>query len=101
MHAIDTVYHLVEPLHLLELFGIDVKQILLDGRVWADVHDDDTSLLILVALTINRLQDVRSSLSDGNGRAAGCNQPFLLKVPVLTDDATVPCCLSFSAQRAA
>ena len=83
MHAIDTVYHLVEPLHLLELFGIDVKQILLDGRVWPDVHHDDTSLLILVALPINGLQNIRSSLRDGNGRAARRKQPFLLKVPVL------------------
>ena len=36
MHTVDAVDHFVEPLHLLELLGSDVEEVLLDERVRAD-----------------------------------------------------------------
>ena len=53
MQSVNPVYHLVKPLHLLELFSVDVEEVLLDWRIGPDAHDDDSCLLVLVALTID------------------------------------------------
>ena len=68
MHSVNPVYHLVKPLHFLELFGIDVEEILLNGRVGTDAHDDDSGFLVLVALTIDFLKDLVRGLRNGYSR---------------------------------
>ena len=83
VEPVNPVNHFIEPLHLLELFSVDVEEVLLDGTVSTDAHDDDTRFLILIARPIYPFQSIDGSLCNGNGRAAGCNQSLLLKVPVL------------------
>ena len=65
MHSVNPVYHLVKPLHFLELFSIDVEEILLNGRVGTDAHDDDSGFLVLVSLTIDFLKDLVRGLRNG------------------------------------
>ena len=67
MQAVDAVNNLVEATHLLELLGIDIEEILLDGRVWTDAHHDDSSLLILIARAVDSLEDIVGRLSYCNG----------------------------------
>ena len=67
MQAVDAVNNLIETFHFLELFGIDVEEILLDGGVGADAHDNDAGLLILIARTIDSLKNIVGSLNDSNG----------------------------------
>ena len=83
VHAVNSVYHLVQTLHLLELLGIDVEEILLDRGVCPDAHHDDTSLLVLIPLTIDLLQYLISCLDNGDGGTRGRNQALLHEVPVL------------------
>ena len=67
MQSVNPIYHLVKPLHLLELFGIDVKEVLLDWRVGTDAHDDDSGLLVLIALAVDLAQGLVCDLRDSNG----------------------------------
>ena len=67
MQSVNPIYHLIETLHLLELFGIDVEEILLNRRVGSDAHDDDSGLLVLVALAVDFTQDFVCSMRDSNG----------------------------------
>ena len=48
---VDAVYHLVELPELLDVFGIEVEEILLQRAVGCDAEDDDTSPLVEVALS--------------------------------------------------
>ena len=83
MQAVDAVDDLVEAAHLLELLGIDVEKVLLDGAVRADTHDNDSSLLILVALTKDLPEHPVGCLDDADGGTGGGEEPYLLIVPVL------------------
>ena len=83
LHPVNPVYHFVEPPHLLELLGIDVEEVLLDGRVRADTHDDDSGFLVLVALAVDFLQHLIGRLDDGDAGACRGDEPLLLEVPVL------------------
>ena len=65
LHTVNPVYYFIKPLHLLELLGVDVEEILLDGRVSTNAHDDDTCFFVLVALTIDGLQHLVGGLNDG------------------------------------
>ena len=77
VHAVNSVYHLVQTLHLLELLSIDVEEILLNRGVCSDTHHDDTSLLVLIALTIDLLQHLVSRLDNGDGGTGGRNDQKL------------------------
>ena len=46
-------HHLIKPLHLLELLGIDIEKILLDRRIGNYPHDDNTGLLVLKPLPVD------------------------------------------------
>ena len=83
VHAVNSVYHLVQTLHLLELLGIDIEEILLNRGVCSDTHHDDTSLLVLIALTIDLLQYLISCLDNGDALTRRSNQALLHEVPVL------------------
>ena len=83
MHAVDAVYHLVKSVHFLNLFGIDIKQILLNGTVRLDVHDNDTGLLVLITLTIDFLQHLISCLDNSDAGAGRRNKTLLQEIPVL------------------
>ena len=48
---VDAVYHLVELPELLDVFGIEVEEILLQRAVGCDAEDDDASPLVEVALS--------------------------------------------------
>ena len=73
LHSVNPVYYFIEPLHLLELLGVDVEEILLDGRVCTNAHDDDTCLFVLVALTIDVLQDLVGGLHYGYSGTSRCD----------------------------
>ena len=83
MQAIDAVDDLVEAAHLLELLGIDVEKVLLDGAVRTNAHDNDACLLILVALTIDLPEHPVGCLDDADGGTGGGKEAYLLIVPVL------------------
>ena len=80
---IDAVNNGIQTLHLLELFSIYVEQILLDGTVRPDSHNDDTSFLIMIALTVELLKHFIGSLDNSDGRAGRSDESHFLKVPVL------------------
>lgn len=65
--TVDTVDDLVEAAHLLDLFGVDVEQVLLDGAIRTYSHYDNSSFLVLVAWAINLLQNIAGSTHNGNG----------------------------------
>ena len=65
MQSVNPINDFIKPFHLLELFGIYVKEVLLNWRISTDAHNDDTCFLILVALTIDVLQDLVSCLDNG------------------------------------
>ena len=91
--AIDAIDDLVEATHLLNLFCVDVEQVLLDGTVRADTHDNHTGFLVLIALTVDFLQHVASGTYDGDGAAGGSDEPRLLEVPVLGEVFTEGVCI--------
>jgi len=62
MQSVNPVNDLIEPLHLLELFSIDVEEVLLNRRVGTDSHDYHASLFILITFTIDFLQHLISRL---------------------------------------
>ena len=105
----------VEPVQLLNLLGIHIEQVLLDGAVWRDAHDDHPAPLVLHPLNEDPIQHLACRLHNGDGGAGGSDEPLLVVFPVLqqvfpkgllltntpTMEATVSCILSFSAQRLA
>ena len=75
---VDAVYHLVELPELLDVFGIEVEEILLQRAVGGDAEDDDTSPLVEVALVVDAFQHLLRRLHDVDGGTAGCDKaPFL------------------------
>ena len=80
---VDTVYHLIQPVHLLNLFRIDVEQVLLKGPVWRYAHHDHTPTLVLNPLDKYLIQHLRRCLNDGNRRVCGRNKALLVILPVL------------------
>ena len=83
MKSVNPVNNLIEPFHFLELFGIDIKQILLNGTVRPDVHDYHASLLVLITFSIDLLQHLISRLDDGDAGAGRRNETLLQEIPVL------------------
>ena len=80
---VDAVDDSVKTLHLLELLGIEVEEIALDGTVGPNTHDNHSCLLVLIALAEHLLQDFRGRLYDLDSAARGYSQTLLLEVPVL------------------
>ena len=80
---IDVVDHFVKSLHLFDLFGGDVEEVLLDGAVGTDTHHYDTCPLILNALNKNPIQHLGGCLDDGNCRAGRCDEAQFVVLPVL------------------
>ena len=70
VESVDPVNDLIEAFHLLELFCIDIEEVLLDRRIRTNTHDDDSGFLVLVALPIDSLQYFVSRLDYGNRRTA-------------------------------
>ena len=83
MHAIDAVYHLIELPHLLYLLGIDIEQILLDGAIGPNAHDDYSGFLVMVAWAVDALQHVAGGTDNGYRATGGSDKPCFLEVPVL------------------
>ena len=81
--AVNTVDDLVKAAHLLDLFGVDVEQILLDGAIRTYSHNDNSSFFVLVAWAINLLQNVAGSTNDGNGAVGWRDKSAFLEVPIL------------------
>ena len=80
---VDTVDDGIKFAHFLELFGIRIKQVLLNGTIWPNSHDNDTSFFVMVALTIELLKNFVGCLYYGDGAAGWGDEPHFLKVPVL------------------
>ena len=101
---VDAVYHLVELPELLDVFGIEVEEILLQRAVGGDAEDDDASPLVEVALVVDAFQHLLRRLHDVDGGTAWRDKPLfqgLVERNTPTTVATVSCFLSFSAQRLA
>ena len=52
LHSVNPIYNLIKPLHLLELLGIYIEEVLLNSRISPHPHHNHASLFILVALTV-------------------------------------------------
>ena len=83
MKSVNPVNNLIEPFHFLELFGIDIEEVLLNRRVRTDSHDYHAGLLILITFTIDFLQHLISRLDDGDAGAGRRNKTLLQEIPVL------------------
>ena len=83
VHFVDAVDDGIEAAHLLKLLGVDVEEVLLDGIAGTDSHDDDSCLLISVALPVNLFKHFACCLYDGGSAACGGDEPHLLIIPVL------------------
>ena len=68
---IDVVDHFVKSLHLFDLFGGDVEEVLLDGAVGTDTHHYDTCPLILHPLNEDPIQHLGGCLDDGDRGTGG------------------------------
>lgn len=66
---VDAINDCIQLTHLLELFCIRVKQVLLNGTIWSNSHDNDTSFLVMVALTIELLKHIVGRLYYGDSAA--------------------------------
>ena len=80
---VDAVYHLVELPELLDVFGIEVKEILLQRAVGGDAEDDDSSPLVEVALVVDAFQHLLRRLHDVDGGTAWRDKPLFLVSPAL------------------
>ena len=81
--AVNTVDDLVEAAHLLDLLGVDVEQVLLDGAIRTYTHNNNSSFLVLVAWAIYLLQNVAGCTHDGNGAVGWRDKSAFLEVPIL------------------
>ena len=93
MQPVNPVNDLVEPLHFLELFGIDVEEVLLNRRIGTDSHDYYTGLLILITFTKDLLQHLISRLDDSDAGAGRRNETLLQEIPVLWQVFTESICI--------
>jgi len=80
---VDAINDCIQSLHLLKLFSICVKQVLLNWTVRPNSHDCYTCFLIVIALAIELLKNFIGSFDNGDCRAGGRDEPHFLKVPVL------------------
>ena len=80
---VDAVYHLVELPELLDVFGIEVEEILLQRAVGGDAEDDDASPLVEVALVVDAFQHLLRRLHDVDGGTAWRDKPLFLVSPAL------------------
>ena len=62
--TVNPVDHLVQALHLLYLFSVDVKEILLNGTTGSDTHHDHPRTLVLHPLDEDLVKHLRRSLYD-------------------------------------
>ena len=83
MKSVNPVNNLIEPFHFLELFGIDIEEVLLYRRVGTDSHDYHAGLLVLITFTIDLLQQLISRLDDSDAGASRRNEALFQEVPVL------------------
>lgn len=83
MKSVNPVNNLIEPLHFLEQFGIDIEEVLLYRRVGTDSHDYHAGLLVLITFTIDLLQQLISRLDDSDAGASRRNEALFQEVPVL------------------
>ena len=67
--TIDLIQHLIEAFQLLIAFRVIVDEVGLNTRVGTDAHNDDTSSLVMVALT----EDAPYAAGDGKP-AATCSK---------------------------
>ena len=89
---VDAVYHLVELPELLDVFGIEVKEILLQRAVGGDAEDDDTSPFVEVALVVDAFQHLLRRLHDVDGGTAWRDKPLFPR-------RRLPPCPAFSVSR--
>ena len=69
--TINLIQCLVEPFHLLMPLSVVVDEVRLNTIIWTDAHDDDSSTLVVIALTENPLRASGSRLDDLLGRIGG------------------------------
>ena len=81
--TVDFIQCLVEAFHLLMTLCIVVDEVRLNAIVWTDAHDDDSSTLVVIALTEDALRTTGGGLHDLLGRIGGGEKSFLSHVPVL------------------
>ena len=60
---VDAINDCIKSLRLFKLFSICVKQVLLNWTVRPNSHDDDTSFLIVIALTVELLENFIDALT--------------------------------------
>ena len=80
---VDTVYHLVQALHLLNLLRIDIEQVLLERATGRYAHHNHPTPLVLNPLDENLIQHLFCCLHNGDCGACGRDQPFLVILPIL------------------
>ena len=80
---VEAVDHLVEPAQLLNLLGIHIEEVLLDGAVGSDAHDNHPTPLVLHPLNEDPIQHLACRLNNGDGGAGGGDEPLLVVFPVL------------------
>lgn len=68
---VETVDHLVESAQLLDLLGIHIEEVLLDGAVGSNAHDNHPTPLVLSPLNEYPVQHLACRLHNGDGGAGG------------------------------
>ena len=63
---VDAVDDSIKAFQLLYLLGIHIEQVLLDGTVGCDAHDDDPTSFVLYARNKDAFQYVGSGLDNGD-----------------------------------
>ncbi len=84
IEPVDAVDDGIKAFHLLELLGVEVKQVQLDGNPRHNVHEDDPGFLVMVALTIHLLKHFESRLHNldsavGRHRKACFHETVILR----------------------
>lgn len=80
---VETVDHLIQSAQLLDLLGIHIEEVLLDGAVGSNAHDNHPTPLVLHPLNEYPVQHLACRLHNGDGGAGGSDEPLLVVFPVL------------------
>ena len=78
VQSVDSIHHGIQSLVLLYLFRIDVEQVLLEGRIGRDAHDNDSGFLVLIAWFEDASKYLCGRLDYECGGIRRCDEPCFL-----------------------
>ena len=81
--SVNPVDHFIQAVHLLNLFGVDVEEVLLQRTAGGYAHHDNASAFIVDALYKNLVEHIGCCFYYGGGRIGRSNQSGLIVFPVL------------------